>query len=64
MNQLGWRNVRYSLTSSCQPTLIYKWTHNPRTVQLLLGHTNLECTLHYFSAKVDVALEIAEQTEI
>ncbi len=45
-------------------TLIYKRTNNLRAVQLLLGHTKLECTVRYLGIKVDDALEISEQTEI
>jgi len=35
-----------------------------RAVQLLLGHTKLESTVHYLGIEVDDALEIAEQTEV
>ncbi|WP_018077499.1 tyrosine-type recombinase/integrase [Thiobacillus denitrificans] len=45
-------------------TLIYKRTKNLRAVQLLLGHTKLESTVHYLGIEVDDALEISEQTEI
>ena len=45
-------------------TLIYRRTKNLRAVQLLPGHTKLESTVHYLGIKVDVALEIAEQTEV
>lgn len=45
-------------------TLIYKRTKNPRAVQLLLGHTELESTVRYLGIEVDDALEISEQTEI
>jgi len=42
-------------------TLIYRCTKNLRAVQLLLGHTKLESTVRYLG--IDVALEMAEQTE-
>ena len=45
-------------------TLIYRRTKNLRAVQLLLGHTKLESTVHYLGIEVDDALEISEQTEI
>jgi len=45
-------------------TLIYRRTKNLRAVQLLLGHTKLESTVRYLGVEVDVALELAEQTEI
>ena len=44
-------------------TLIYRRTKNPRAVQLLLGHCNLESTVRYLGIKVEDALEIAERTE-
>ncbi len=45
-------------------TLIYKRTKNLRAVQLLLGHSKVESTVHYLGIEVDDALEISEQTEI
>jgi site-specific recombinase XerC len=45
-------------------TLIYRRTKNLRAVQLLLGHSKLESTVHYPGIEVDDALEISEQTEI
>ena len=44
-------------------TLIYKRTGNPRAVQLLLGHTKIESTVHYLGIEVDDALAIAEQID-
>ena len=35
-----------------------------RAVQLLLGHTKIDSTVHYFSAELEDALEIAEASEI
>jgi site-specific recombinase XerC len=45
-------------------TLTYRRTKNVRAVQLLLGHTKLERTVHYPGIEVDDALEIVEQTEV
>lgn len=45
-------------------SLIYRWTKNLRSVQLVLGHTKLESTVRYLGIEVDDALEMAEQTEI
>ena len=43
---------------------IYKETGNLRAVQLLLGHTKLECTVRYLGIEVDDALTISEQVEL
>ena len=43
---------------------IYKKTGNLRAVQILLGHTKLESTVHYLGVEVDDALRIAEQIEL
>jgi hypothetical protein len=43
---------------------MYKRIKNLCTVQLLLGHTKLECTVRYLGVEVDDALELAEHTEI
>lgn len=45
-------------------SLIYRRTKNLRAVQLLLGHIKLESTVRYLGIEVDVALEMAEQTEV
>jgi len=45
-------------------SLICRRTKNLRAAQLLLGHTKLECTVRYLGIEVDVALEMAEQTEV
>lgn len=37
---------------------------NPKAVQLLLGHTNLESTVRCLGIEVGDAIEIAEQIEI
>ena len=47
-----------------KPTLIYRRAKNLRAVQLLLGHTKLECKVRYLGIEVDDALEISEQTEV
>jgi integrase len=43
---------------------IYKKTGNLSAVQLLLGHTKLESTVHYLGIEVDDALAISEQVEL
>lgn len=45
-------------------SLIYRQTKNLRAVQLLLGHTKLESTVHYLGVEVDDALEMAEHLEV
>jgi integrase len=45
-------------------SLIYRRTKNLRAVLLLLGHTKLKSTGRYLGIEVDVALEMAEQTEV
>jgi site-specific recombinase XerC len=44
--------------------MIYRRTGKLRAVQLLLGHTKIESTVHYLGIDVDDALLIAEQVEI
>jgi hypothetical protein len=34
------------------------------SIQLLLGHTKIECTVRYLSIEVDDALAIAEQVDV
>jgi site-specific recombinase XerC len=43
---------------------IYKKTGNLRAVQLLLGHTKLERTVHYRRIEVDDALIMPGQVEL
>jgi integrase len=45
-------------------TLIYRRAGNLRAVQLLLGHTKIESTVHYLGIEVDDALAIAEQVDV
>ena len=45
-------------------TLIYRRSRNLRAVQLLLGHTKLECTVRYLGIEVDDALEIASRRRL
>lgn len=42
--------------------LIYKQMGNLRAVQILLGHTKIECTVRYLG--VDKALALSEGTEV
>jgi site-specific recombinase XerC len=44
--------------------LIYRRTGNLRAVQLLLGHTKIESTVHYLGVEVDDALALSEQTDV
>jgi len=44
--------------------LTYKRTINLRAVRLPLGHTKLEGTVRYLGIEVDLALEMAEKTEV
>jgi site-specific recombinase XerC len=44
--------------------MIYRRTGKLRAVQLLLGDTKIESTVHYLGIDVDDALLIAEQVEI
>ena len=44
--------------------LLYKKTGNLRACQLLLGHTKLESNVRYLGIELDVALEIAGQTQV
>jgi integrase len=43
---------------------IYRKTGNLRAVQLLLGHTTIESTVHYLGIEVDDALSLSEQVEL
>ena len=45
-------------------SLVYRRLKNSRAVQLLLGHTKLESTVHYFGIEVEDALELSGQTEV
>ena len=43
---------------------IYRKIGNLRAVQLLLGHTKIESTVHYLGIEVDDALTLSEQVEL
>jgi site-specific recombinase XerC len=43
---------------------IYKKTGNLRAVQLLLGHTKMDSTVHYLGVELEDALAISEAVEI
>lgn len=43
---------------------IYRKTGNLRAVQLLLGHTKMDSTVHYLGVELEDALEISESVEI
>ena len=45
-------------------TLIYRRTGNLRSVQLLLGHSQVESTVRYLGIEVDDALAIAAQVDV
>lgn len=45
-------------------SIIYKQTGNLRAVQVLLGHTKSESTVHYLGVDVEDALTLAERIEV
>lgn len=55
----GTRSMRRTKAS-----MIYKATGNLRTVQILLGHTNIEDTVRYLGVDIDDALTLSERTKI
>jgi integrase len=44
--------------------LIYEATGNLRAIQILLGHTNIEHTVHYLGVDVDDTMTLSERTEL
>ena len=63
---IGLRREDYGTHSlrRTKAVLIYKQTGNLRAVQILLGHTKIESTVHYLGVDVEDALSLAEKTEI
>jgi integrase len=45
-----------------EATLVYRRTGNLRAVQLLLGHSKVECTVRYLGIEIDDAIEIAKKS--
>lgn len=66
ISSIGLDPLRYGTHSlrRTKASLIYRKTGNLRAVQLLLGHTKIECTVKYLGIEVDDAIEIAERVEI
>jgi integrase len=63
---IGLRREEYGTHSlrRTKASIIYKMTGNLRAVQILLGHTKIENTVHYLGVDVEDALTLAEGTEI
>ena len=63
---VGLRKEEYGTHSlrRTKAAIIYKATGNLRAVQILLGHTKIENTVHYLGVDVEDALALAEGTEI
>jgi integrase len=63
---IGLDRLKYATHSMrrTKATLIYRRMGNFRVVQLLLGHTRIESTVHSLGVEVDDALEIAERFEV
>ena len=67
MDEQQWILIPTSHNNTLRRTkaiLIYYRSRNLCAVQLLLGHTRLESAVGYLGIEVDVALEMAEQTEV
>ena len=45
-------------------SIIYRATGNLRAVQILLGHSKIENSVHYLGIDVEDALTLAENSEI
>jgi len=50
--------------SRTKASIICKATGNLRAIQILFGHSKLENTVRYLGVDIEVALTLAEKTEI
>jgi site-specific recombinase XerD len=51
------------LAARTKASITYKATANPREVQILLGHVEIESTVRYFGVDVEDAPELSERIE-
>jgi integrase len=63
---IGLRREDYGTHSlhRTKASIIYKQTGNLRAVQILLGHTKIECTVRYLGVDIEDALATSEGTEV
>ena len=66
MTAIGLRKSQYGAHSlrRTKAAKIYRATGNIRAIQILLGHTKIENTVHYLGVDVEDALLLAVRTEI
>ena len=66
MTGIGLRCEDYGMHSlrRTKASIIYKQTGNLRALQILLGHTKVETTVHYLNVDVEVALALAERLKL